>query len=49
MLELARLMELYQEKRYKLAWTLLNTMNNVIHYHTLYNNMSRDNVMLYFP
>jgi hypothetical protein len=34
MLELARHVQLFQEKRHKPAWTLLNTMNNVHHCHT---------------
>jgi hypothetical protein len=39
---------MFQEKPYKLAWTLFNTMNNVHHCHTLHNNMSLDNVILHF-
>jgi hypothetical protein len=38
-----------RKKCHELAWTFLNTMNNVQHYHTLHNNMSSDNIMLHFP
>jgi hypothetical protein len=49
MLELATHVELFQKKRHELAWTFLNTMNNVHHCYNLYNNMLLDNVMLHFP
>jgi serine/threonine protein kinase len=39
----------FRKKRHELAWTFLNTMNNVHHCHTLHNDISPDNVMLYFP
>jgi hypothetical protein len=45
MLELVRLVELFQEKCHKLAWTLLNTINNVHYYHFLNNDMSPNYVM----
>jgi hypothetical protein len=48
-LDAARHVEVFRMKRHKLAWTFLNTMNNVHHCHTLYNDMSPDNVILYFP
>jgi hypothetical protein len=38
----------FRKKRHELAWTFLNTMNNVHHCYTLHNNMSLDNVMLHF-
>jgi hypothetical protein len=47
-LDAARLVEVFRKKRHELAWTFLNTMNNVHHCHTLHNNMSPDNIMLYF-
>ena len=40
--------QVFRKKRYKLAYTFLNTMNNVHHCHTLYNDMSSNNVMLHF-
>lgn len=48
MLELARHMQLFQKKCHKLAWTLLNTINNVHHYHTWHNDISPNNVLLRF-
>ena len=47
-LDAARLVEVFRKKHHELAWTFLNTMNNVHHCHTLHNNMSLDNVMLHF-
>jgi serine/threonine protein kinase len=38
----------FRKKRHELAWTFLNTMNNVHHCHTLHNDMSPDNVLLHF-
>jgi hypothetical protein len=48
-LDTARCVEVFRKKRHELAWTFLNTMNNIHHCHTLYNDMSPDNVMLHFP
>jgi hypothetical protein len=48
-LDTARRVEVFRKKRHKLAWTFLNTMNNVHHCHTLHNDMSPDNVLLHFP
>jgi hypothetical protein len=47
-LDTARRVEVFRKKRHELAWTFLNTMNNVHHCHTLHNDMSPDNV-LHFP
>jgi hypothetical protein len=47
-LDTARRVEVFRKKRHKLVWTFLNTMNNIHHFHTLYNDMSPDNVMLHF-
>jgi RIO-like serine/threonine protein kinase len=41
--------EVFRKKCHELAWTFLNTMNNVHHCHTLHNDMSPNNVMLHFP
>ena len=41
-------MEVFRKKRHKLAWTFLNTMNNVLHCHTLHNDMSPHNILLHF-
>ena len=48
MIEVARHVELFRKKCHNLAWTLSNTMNNVHHYHILYNDISPDNIMLQF-
>jgi hypothetical protein len=48
-MELAKHIQLFWEKRQKLAWTLLNIMNNVHHYQTLHNDISPNNVLLHFP
>jgi hypothetical protein len=48
-LDAARRVEVFRKKYHKLAWTILNTMNNVHHCHTLHNDMSPDNIMLHFP
>ena len=48
-LETALRVEVFRKKRHELAWTFLNTMNNVHHCHTLHNDMSPDNVLLHFP
>jgi hypothetical protein len=48
-LELATRVDVFRKKRHELAWIFLNTMNNVHHCHTLYNNISPDNVLLHFP
>jgi hypothetical protein len=48
-LDTARRVEVFRKKRHELAWTFLNTMNNVHHCHTLYNDISPDNVLLHFP
>jgi hypothetical protein len=48
-LDTARHVEVFRKKRHELVWTFLNTMNNVHHCHTLYNDMSPDNVLLHFP
>jgi serine/threonine protein kinase len=48
-LDTTRCVEVFRKKRHKLAWTFLNTMNNVHHCHTLHNDMSPDNVLLHFP
>jgi serine/threonine protein kinase len=48
-LDIARRVEVFRKKRHELAWTFLNTMNNVHHCHTLHNDMSPDNVLLHFP
>jgi hypothetical protein len=48
-LDIARHVEVFRKKRHELAWTFLNTMNNVHHCHTLHNDMSPDNVLLHFP
>jgi hypothetical protein len=48
-LDVARHVEVFRKKRHELAWTFLNTMNNIHHCHTLHNNMSPNNVMLHFP
>jgi hypothetical protein len=47
-LDVARRVEVFRNKRHKVVWTFLNTMNNVHHCHTLQNNMSSNNVMLHF-
>lgn len=47
--ETARRVEVFRKKRHELAWTFLNTMNNVHHCHTLHNDMSPDNILLHFP
>jgi hypothetical protein len=47
-LELATHMDVFQKKRHKLAWTFLNTMNNVHHCCTLHNDISPDNILLHF-
>jgi hypothetical protein len=47
-LDVARRVEVFRKKRHKLAWTFLNTMNNVHHCHTLHNDMSPDNIMFHF-
>ena len=44
----AMCVEVFRKKRHKLAWTFLNTMNNVHHCHTLHNDMSPDNILLHF-
>jgi serine/threonine protein kinase len=41
--------EVFRKRRHVLAWTFLNTMNNVHHCHSLHNDMSPDNVLLHFP
>ena len=46
--ELARRLELFRNKHYKLAWTLLKIINNVHYCHTLHNDISPNNVMLHF-
>jgi hypothetical protein len=48
-LDIARRVEVFRKKCHELAWTFLNTMNNVHHCHTLHNDMSPDNVLLHFP
>jgi hypothetical protein len=48
-LDTARCVKVFRKKRHELAWTFLNTMNNIHHCHTLHNDMSPDNVMLHFP
>jgi Protein tyrosine and serine/threonine kinase len=48
-LEAAKRVEVFRKKRHELAWTFLNTMNNVHHCHTLHNDMSPDNILLHFP
>ena len=48
-LDTARHVEVFRKKRHELAWTFLNTMNNVHHCHTLHNDMSPDNILLHFP
>jgi serine/threonine protein kinase len=48
-LDTARRVEVFRKKRHELAWTFLNTMNNVHHCHTLHKDMSPDNVLLHFP
>jgi serine/threonine protein kinase len=48
-LDTARRVEEFRKKRHELAWTFLNTMNNVHHCHALHNDMSPDNVLLHFP
>jgi hypothetical protein len=48
-LDTVRRVEVFRKKRHELAWTFLNTMNNVHHCHTLHNNMSPNNVLLHFP
>jgi hypothetical protein len=48
-LDTARRVEVFRKKRHELAWTFLNTMNNVHHYHTLHNDISPNNVLLHFP
>jgi hypothetical protein len=48
-LDTARRVEVFRKKHHELAWTFLNTMNNVYHCHTLHNDMSPDNVLLHFP
>jgi hypothetical protein len=47
-LDAARRVEVFRKKSHELAWTFLNTMNNVHHCHTLHNDMSPDNIMLHF-
>ena len=44
-LETALRVQLFRKKRHELAWTFLNTMNNVHHCHTLHNDMSPDNIL----
>ena len=41
-LDIARRMEVFRRKCHELAWTFLNTMNNIYYCHTLHN------VMLHF-
>jgi hypothetical protein len=48
-LDIARHVEVFRKKCHELAWTILNTMNNVHHCHTLHNDMSHNNVLLHFP
>jgi hypothetical protein len=48
-LDAAKRVEVFRKKRHELAWTFLNTMNNVHHCHTLHNDMSPDNILLHFP
>ena len=48
-LEIARHTEVFRKKRHELAWTFLNTTNNVYHCHTLHNDMSPENILLHFP
>ena len=47
-LEAAKRVEVFRKKHHELAWTFLNTMNNVHHCHTLHNDMSPDNILLHF-
>ena len=47
-LDAGKHVEVFWKKGRELAWTFLNTMNNIHHCHTLHNNMSLDNVMLHF-
>jgi hypothetical protein len=47
-LDAARHVEVFRKKHHKLAWTFLDTMNNVYHCHTLHNDMSPDNILLHF-
>jgi hypothetical protein len=47
-LELATRVDVFRKKHHELAWTFLNTRNNVHHCHTLHNNISPDNVLLHF-
>jgi hypothetical protein len=48
-LDTARRVEVFKKKCHELAWTFLNTLNNIHHCHTLHNDMSPENVMLHFP
>jgi hypothetical protein len=48
-LELETHVDVFWKKHHKLTWTFLNTMNNVHHCYTLYNDISPDNVLLHFP
>jgi serine/threonine protein kinase len=48
-LDAGRRVEVFWKKGHELAWTILNTMNNIHHCHTLHNDVSPDNVMLHFP
>ena len=41
--------EVFRKKCHTLVWTFLNTMNNVHHCYTMYNDISLDNVLWYFP
>ena len=47
-LETTLYVEVFKKKRHKLVWTLLNTMNNVHHCHTLHNDMLPNNILLHF-
>ena len=47
-LDIARHVEVFRKKCHKLAWTFLNTINNVHHCYTLHNDMSLDNILLHF-
>jgi hypothetical protein len=47
--ERAQQVQLFRKRHHDLAWTFLNTMNNVHHYHTLHNDISPDNILLHFP
>ena len=48
-LDTARCVEVFRKKLQELAWTFLNTMNNVHYCYILHNDMSPDNVLLHFP